>query len=257
MKKLKILYAGDTGFLLVHELAGVEFVPFLEQYLETWKYLDKALKKDPEIDVTHLPAWAAYSEFPKTSEELNEFNVVILSDVGYDTLALYPALGEYKVPMGPNRLIGIKEYVKNGGGLAFCGGWYSFQGRYGHGKWYGSPVAEILPVEILPIHDDRVEAPEGLKPKVVNQNHYIMKDIPWDTCPPFVGYNKTGSLKEGSILLATIGDNDNLIAVREYANGRVMAFTSDPVLHWGTAFTKWEFYPKFWIQAVKWLAKKE
>ena len=148
----------------------------------------------------------------------------------------------------------IKKYVENGGALAFCGGWFGFQGRFGHGRWYGTPIAEILPVEILPIADDRVETPEGVKPEILNVKHPITNGIPWDECPVFLGYNKVGNVKKGAELLGKI-DGNPFIAVWEYQNGRVMVFTSDPAPHWGVNFVKWNYYSKFWIQSIKWLAK--
>ena len=42
----------------------------------------------------------------------------------------------------------------------------------------------------------------------------------------------------------------------ENGKRRVMTFTSDPCPHWGMNFMAWEYYPKFWIQAIKWLARK-
>jgi uncharacterized membrane protein len=36
-----------------------------------------------------------------------------------------------------------------------------------------------------------------------------------------------------------------------------MAFTSDPVLHWGINFIKWEYYKEFWIKAIKWVCRIE
>ena len=43
------------------------------------------------------------------------------------------------------------------------GGYYSFQGINGGARYHGTPVEEVLPVEILP-YDDRVEVPEGFTP---------------------------------------------------------------------------------------------
>jgi uncharacterized membrane protein len=147
----------------------------------------------------------------------------------------------------------IKRFVEEGGGLAMCGGWYSFSGRFGQGAWYGTPVAEVLPVE-LERGDDRVEAPDGAFVKVADASHPVVRGVPWETCPPFLGYNKLKP-KPGAQVLATIGEGDPFIVVWE-RGGRVMAFASDPVLHWGINFVKWEHYGRFWAQAIRWLAKK-
>ena len=62
----------------------------------------------------------------------------------------------------------LKAYVERGGGLLMVGGYYSFQGINGGARYHGTPVEEVLPVEILP-YDDRVEVPEGFAPVVKQQ----------------------------------------------------------------------------------------
>ena len=107
-----------------------------------------------------MPDYLAFHEFPKTVKELKNFDVVVLSDIGSNSLVLYPEL--FKVPMGPNRLVTIRDYVRDGGGLVMAGGWYSFAGALGIARYYGTPVEEAFPVKISTV-DDRVEAPEGVK----------------------------------------------------------------------------------------------
>jgi len=249
---IRVLYAGDIEVFVLFLLPGREVVPLVERVNDGSRHLKQALK-DPEIEIKYVSPQAAPSDFPRTSEELAEYDVVILSDVGHDTLMLYP--GEELYQIGRNRLKELRSFVEKGGGLAFCGGWLSYQGHFGHGRWYGTPVAEMLPVEILPVPDDRVETPEGAVSSIENPEHPILEGIPWGTCPVFLGYNKVGRLRQGATLLARIND-DPLIAVWEYKKGRVMAFTSDPAPHWGSSFAKWEHYPRFWIRTVKWLARE-
>ena len=249
---IRVLYVGDIEVFVLFLLPGTEVVPLVERVNDGSRHLKQALK-DPEIEIKYVSPQAAPSDFPRTSEELAEYDVVILSDVGHDTLMLYP--GEELYQIGRNRLKELRSFVEKGGGLAFCGGWLSYQGHFGHGRWYGTPVADMLPVEILPVPDDRVEAPEGAVSSIENPEHPILEGIPWGTCPVFLGYNKVGRLRQGATLLARIND-DPLIAVWEYKKGRVMAFTSDPAPHWGSSFAKWEHYPRFWIRTVKWLARE-
>ena len=145
--------------------------------------------------------------------------------------------------------------MENGGGLAYLGGYFTYQGHYGKGRWYGTPVAEILPVEILPLPDDRVETPEGAKPKVLNPDHPIMAGLPWDDPPIFLGYNKTKP-RDGADLLATIGDaGDPFIACWQVGKGRVFAMTSDCAPHWAAGFVKWPHYGAFWAQVIRWLSE--
>ncbi len=258
---IKVLYVGDSGVLVGPIFVGSPFLMEIKNLdVRVWgEPLIKALESDLEIKVTHMSTWEAYRRFPRSLDELSKYDVVILSDVEAEVLYFFPEFytpSEYgKKLTFPNRLKIIKEFVEKGGSLIMAGSWVTFAGRYGHSGWKGTPVEEVLPVNILN-EDDRVETPEGAYVKVIKPDHPIMKDIPWDKCPPFFGYNKT-ILKESAELLATIGEaEDPFIAVREYGKGKTMAFTSDPCPHWGINFLRWEYYPKFWIQTVKWLTEK-
>jgi uncharacterized membrane protein len=251
---IKVLLAGYAPLEIRQEIMGTAIFSTLSRYIDSCVYLRRGLTQDPEIEVDHIPPHLAFEDFPRSMDELSSYDVLLLTDIDKDTLVLYPDL--MKVPMGPNRLKLIVDYVARGGGLIYAGGWQTFQGYHGIGGWYGTPVAEILPVEIRPVYDDRVETPEGVAPKAVKQDHPIMQGIPWGTCPMFTGHNKVGKVKEGATLLAEI-DNDPLIAVWEHKEGKVMIFASSPGPHWGTAFVEWQYYPKFWIQTVKWLTKKK
>ncbi len=251
MKTINVLYVGDGEWVsrMVTKVLGFYT---MGTFVDESMYLKKALSKDPNIKVTHMHSHVALERFPKTMDELSNYQVIILSDVVSDALALYPDL--LKVPMGPNRLELIKEFVLNGGGLLMIGGWASFSGYMAQAKYYGTPIEEVLPVQILR-YDDRVEVPQGFTFEVVDKNHPIMRGIPWEKANfLLLGYNKV-ILKKGAKLLAKY-KNDPIIAVWEIGRGRSMVFTSDCAPHWAGSFIKWEYYPKFWIQAVKWLAKE-
>jgi uncharacterized membrane protein len=68
-----------------------------------------------------------------------------------------------------------------------------------------------------------------------------------------LGYNRT-IIKKDAILLAEY-NGDPILAVWDYYNGRSLVFTSDCAPHWGGNFINWEYYTRFWIQAIKWVAK--
>ena len=250
MKKINVLYVGDGEWVskVVFKVLGFYTIG---QFVDESIYLKRALSKDPQINVTHMHSDVAFEKFPKSLDELKKYHVIILSDVVSDALVLYPNLLE--VPMGPNRLKLIKAFVKQGGGLLMIGGWASFAGYMAQAKYYDTPIEEVLPVRILK-YDDRVEVPEGFRFEVVDKEHPIMKGIPWEEADfLLLGYNKV-ILKENAKLLAKY-NNDPIIAVWEYGKGRTMVFTSDCAPHWAGSFINWKYYSRFWIQAVKWLAK--
>jgi uncharacterized membrane protein len=264
---VEVLYAGDAAIVVGPMVIESPFdVGIKDAYVREWgHYLTDALSGDSEISITYMPSVKAYREFPRTDEDLEKYDVILLSDVTSEVLRFYPeffpieklrelSIFESKEYVGmPDRLDIIKKFVENGGGFIMAGGWFSFSGRFGHGGWYRTPVAELLPVQVSEV-DDRVEAPTGATVKAVDKEAPVMKNIPWDTCPPFLGYNRV-RLKKDSRLLAVIGKQaDPFIVTGKYGKGRVMAFTSDPVLHWGINFVKWKYYPKFWSKAMKWIA---
>jgi uncharacterized membrane protein len=249
----KILYAGDSAIMLVLGLEGVEVFPLMDQIWDAGTTLRSALEGAGH-QVTRMLSHEALYNLPETAEKLGEYDVVILSDIGHDTVLLYPGARRNAVPMGPNRMKEIVRYVENGGSLAYLGGYFTYQGHHGQGRWYGTPVAKILPVEILSLHDDRIETPEGQRPRFLQPEHPILAGIPLQDPPMFMGYNKTNT-RAGAQLLARIGDDDDpFLACWTVGKGRVMAFTSDCAPHWGSDFVRWPYYQQFWDQAVRWLS---
>jgi uncharacterized membrane protein len=152
---MKVLYAGDSAIIAMLGLEGAEIYPVVDQVWDAGTHLRSALEGDG-VEVVRMLSHVAYSDFPETAEALREYDVVILSDIGHDTLVTYPGERRYQIPMGPNRLKEIARYVESGGGLVYCGGYFTFQGHYGKGRWHGTPVAKVLPLEILPLPDDRI-----------------------------------------------------------------------------------------------------
>lgn len=207
-----------------------------------------------------MSSHVAYRLFPSKIEELTKYDVLILSDIGATSL-LFQAPSCYTIGAAPNRLEVIKEFVDIGKGLLMNGGWFTFGGFNGLGRWHGTAVEEVLPVKI---HngDDRIEGGGNtFKFDVVTSDHPIMSGIPWEEMLPILGYNRS-TLKDGAVLLAKIGD-DPAIAIREYGKGRTMILATDPAPEWAGPegvsegyFRNWEYYPKFWGQTVKWLAKR-
>ena len=202
--------------------------------------------------VDHVPNHLATEAFPQTSDELDAYDVVILSDIGADTLLLHPDTFRHGLRT-PNRLKVLRDWVKDGGGFVMIGGYMSYSGFEGKAGYNGTQIEECLPVEMLGF-DDRVECPEGRIPSVVAGDHPILADIP-TSWPYFLGYNRVRAKSEGSILLDV--DGDPFLVVREFGSGRTAAFSSDCSPHWGSPeFLAWPSYGRFWNQLLAWLASK-
>jgi len=259
-EKVRVLYVGDAGVLLGPNIVASPFYYETKGYeVHIWcqPVLD-ALNAAPDIIVEHMTNWRALEEFPETPEKIAaKYDVVVLSDIEQEVLVLYPWDRFQDAPMGPNRLISIREYVRNGGGLAMIGGWESFTGRRGIGNWANTPVEEALPVNCLDTNDDRHECPQGVHIETLVPDHPILKGIRWETCPVFTGYNRIIAKPDAQILAKVKEFEDPFLVVRKFGEGRTMAFASDISPHWGAGFQRWENYGKFFVQAVRWLSGKK
>jgi uncharacterized membrane protein len=225
-----------------------------------------ALRENTDIELTTMTSWEAYANFPRELEKLQEYNVMVNQTTEADVYLLYPEFyfrdlwDTEKIIVLPNRLEIIRKFVEDGGGFLQVGGWFGLgAGKFARAQWHNTPVEKVHAVEFLEV-DDRVEAPEGAYVSVIKEDHPIMKGIPWDECPPFLGYNRVKRKKEGE-LLANIeareqGFIDPFIAVREYGKGRSMAVMSAIHPHWGANFMKWKYYKQFLWQTINWLAHK-
>ena len=173
-------------------------------------------------EVTHLRSHDAGTDFPFSIEELNAYDVVILSDIGANTLLLPPEVFE-QGQRRPNRLKVLREWVHAGGGLMMAGGYLSFQGFRAMANYAGTPLEDALPVS-LSRWDDRIETPEGAHGHLSGIAHPITDglDKQW---PYLLGYQRLTPDADATVL-ATI-EGDPLLAVKEYGRGRSAAYATD------------------------------
>jgi len=185
--------------------------------------------------------------FPETREQLFRFEAVILGDIeaGHFTMSQLELLEDF-----------VRE---RGGGLLMLGGVNSF----GLGKYAGTPVGRMLPLDISPsdpaYSEERFGAivtPEGLK-------HPVLRLSPdpdanrrlWEKAPPLLGLTPVRGVKAGAQLLIASGDGRRpVLAVQNYGAGRVAAFTSGGSWYWQVSMpADDEFHEKFWKQLIRWL----
>jgi uncharacterized membrane protein len=202
------------------------------------------------FEVAYLPNHLASRDFPATVEALARYDVVMLSDIGANTLLLHPDTFARSVPM-PDRVAAIREYVAGGGGLVMVGGYLTFQGIDGRARWAGTPVEDALPVTMLPA-DDRVEAPSGAIPRVRLADHPIAAGLP-DAWPALLGYNRVRPREDADVVVEV--GADPLIVAGVHGRGRGVAYTSDCGPHWcPPPFMAWDGYARMWQQLVGWAA---
>lgn len=202
-----------------------------------------------------MPGHLVPTEFPSSLDGLAAYDVVVLSDIGSNSLLLHPDT-LIRGKRTPNRLALIADWVEKGGGYMMVGGYLSFQGIDGAARYHRTPIEKILPVAMLP-YDDRVEVPEGFTPVPADGGmHPVLAGIDGEWPYP-LGYNETSAKPWATVLLrAGAGPEAHpLLTAGKYGAGRTMAWTSDIGPHWlPEAFSAWSGYPRLWRQAFAWLA---
>lgn len=256
-------------------------------------YLKHALESAPDIDVKvlhcdqygsppHMHSQIAFVDpkdgskifrvqnptlgYPRTLEELLNYDVVICSDIPKEAFT-----GE--------QLKFTEEFVtKFGGGFVMIGGNTSF----GSGGYDRTVIDRIVPVEMSTSRDSHTTTFQAAVPDKA-WSHPIMqlgsnekenREIWTEKFPALRGFNQVDRLKPGAVDLLRYSEFGNalILAAQEVGKGRTMAFTTDTTYLWGQDFqTIWgekiddskplsisncdsRYYTKFWINAVRWLS---
>jgi uncharacterized membrane protein len=247
-KPLSILFVGESCFATHVEYKGID--DFQETNYHESAVVMKNLFTGLGHQFTHIPCHLVARDFPRDLETLSKFDVVIFSDVGSNTFLLLPEMVRTGKRV-PNLLKLVREYVSNGGGFGMIGGYMTFQGMEGKGKWKNSVIEEILPVSLL-YGDDRCEVPEGADLGCMPGAHPVLEGLPakW---PYILGYNKLDAKPDSTVLVTFEGDP--IITLGQYGEGRTLAYATDCTPHWAPApMHTWEHYPKLWDNLVRWLA---
>jgi uncharacterized membrane protein len=247
---LKVLVVGESWIKHTVHLKGFDQFHTTE-YEEGAGVFLRALA-DSGFIVTYIRAHEISSRFPKTKDSIDEFDVVVLSDVGSNSFLLCDETF-LRSERTANRLVVLAEYVERGGGLVMVGGYMSFTGIDGRARFGMSPLKTVLPVNMLD-HDDRIETPEGLIPSVEVPNHPVVGGMSGQW-PPLLGYNRVVA-KPGSTVVAQCG-GDPLLVVGSAGAGRVTAFTSDLAPHWAPPeFLSWPHYRQLWASIISWTGNR-
>jgi uncharacterized membrane protein len=248
MSKTNALLVGESWQSLQFDIKGFDFFS-RSTYHESIEPLQDALESNG-IETEYIPTTKAAREFPTSAEAIAKFDAVVLSDIGFNTLALPPATFD-DFEQVPNRLQLLEDFVRAGGGLIMVGGYLSFQGFNGKARYKDTPVESALPVT-MQSYDDRVERSDGVTPVTSEGSHAVLDGVPQEW-PPLLGYNRVVPDDDADELVRV--DEDPLVVVGDHGEGRSAAFTSDCAPHWGSPqFTDWEGYDDFWTGLVKWVA---
>lgn len=236
-----VLLAGESWVTVTFEVKGRNVMRDAEYGEAADSYI--ATLEDAGADVTYQPCHAVEDEFPRTGQELDQYDVIILSDVGADTLQITPrvAAGETDV----DRCAVLADWVRDGGALGMVGGYMSFAGKGGQARYASTQLADVLPV-VIASGDDRVETPTGATPTTEGIPGL---DVPRDW-PVILGYNRFTADDDASVW-ATVND-DPFLVVGDAGQGSTFAYATDCAPHWApTEFLDWEPLPSLWRRILE------
>lgn len=246
----RILIAGESWMTTSTHVKGVDEFS-VHSYVEGVGPLRDALTGRGHV-VEHLPAHLVPTRFPEDAAALSAYDLVVLSDIGANSIQLAPQVFERFEP-GQDRLAVLRDWVGDGGALLMIGGYLSFSGFQARAAFRQTAIAEVLPVTMLP-EDDRVESPAGIIPTVGDPGHAALGGAGADW-PGLLGYNRTVA-KDGAEVPARVGQ-DPLVALAPFGAGRAGVFTSDCSPHWAPpAFCEeWPGYADLFDGLVRWLVR--
>ncbi|HEY0248506.1 MAG TPA: glutamine amidotransferase [Gryllotalpicola sp.] len=247
----RILIAGESWITTSTHTKGVDDFT-VHSYTEGVHQLKAALEAGGHT-VTHLPAHLVPTQFPSDRAALSAYDIVVLSDIGANSLQLAPDVFD-RAQRGSDRIGELAEWVRQGGSLLMIGGYLSFSGFQARAAFARTALVDVLPVELIDA-DDRVERPAGLRAVVLEPGHPALGGVEGEW-PHLLGYNKT-LRKSGAIELASIG-GDPLIVVGEYGAGRSAVFTSDCSPHWAPPefCEQWPGYTTIFNGLADWLVAR-
>jgi uncharacterized membrane protein len=245
---VRVLVVGESWIKHTVHLKGFDQFHTTEYEEGAQVFLDCLADRGFQVD--YLRAHEISARFPKEREELDVYDVVVISDVGSNSFLLTDETF-LRSERTTNRLVLLADYARDGGGLVMVGGYMSFSGIDGRARFGSSPLADVLPVHMLD-HDDRVEVPEGISPTVDAAEHDVLDGVDGDW-PILLGYNRLVA-KSDSTVVASI-DGDPLLVVGRVGAGFSVAFASDLAPHWAPPeFLSWRHYGQLWCAIIEWAA---
>ena len=88
---IKVLYAADCEMQVITVHKGLDNYTFSE-WIDDSTWLQDVFAAAGDIEWRHVKIYDVMPEFPTTLEEMRAFDVIILSDVGVNSLQLLPTL---------------------------------------------------------------------------------------------------------------------------------------------------------------------
>jgi uncharacterized membrane protein len=236
-----------------------------------YRFLRMAMKQDPLIELVSFvflrtptdsvdvpESQLSLIPFPIDDiflEELKNFDVIVLDDFSY------------RAYFNPVYLERVREFVRDGGGLAMFGGSRAFDsGGYGE-----SALREVLPVELDGKGSYQSAGAVNAVLTPTGKAHPITRLLPdpkmneeaWSKMPPLTGLNQVRGAR-GEVLIAAGGNGAGgsapLLSIGRFGKGRTLALMSDDAWRWNFIAVGNKESPqnhlKLVRQALRWLAQE-
>ncbi len=239
------------------------------------RFLRGLFKKDPNVDLisffilrtprnTHQVHNSELSLIPFPThelftQELSTFDLVVFQNFDYLPYQMAQYLGN------------IRRYVEEGGSFVMIGGEKSFS----EGRYQGTYIEDILPVELLPARSGTVDAePFGPRLTEHGRRHPITQvsgageslDRVFDEGPELPGFNRVRRVRrDAQVLLehpfrrGDVGGGAPVVVVGEAKRGRTMAVMTDGTWFWSFPAAGGDgdrrVYDRFWTNAMRWLVR--
>ena len=235
-----------------------------------YRFLRMAMKQDPLIELVSFVFLRTPTDtvdvpenqlslipFPIDDiflEELKNFDVVVLDDFSH------------RAYFNPVYLERVRDFVRDGGGLAMFGGSRAFDsGGYGD-----SALRDALPVELDGKGSYQSRGPVHAALTPAGKKHPITRLLPdpkvneetWSKLPALSGLNQVRSVR-GETLITATGDGSTgapLLAIGRFGKGRTLALMTDDAWRWNFIAVGNKETPqnhlKLIRQAVRWLAQE-
>lgn len=195
--------------------------------------------------------------FPTSSEELNQYDVVVFGDADPELL-------------GTAALELLSEFVTDrGGGLIVLSG-----ERFTPLAYRGSPLANLLPIEIeaASVPGPDAERKDGFTPRLAPLGEQMpalqLADAisdsraAWQELPPWYWYVNTPELRTGATVLAehpaakdATGRPLPLITLQFVGSGKVVFHASDETWRWARGAGGEQMYARYWQQILRYLGR--
>ncbi|MCG2661096.1 MAG: glutamine amidotransferase [Kiritimatiellae bacterium] len=176
------------------------------------------------------------SFFPNTVGDLYRYDAVFVMDIDVAVLT-------------PQQLNLLKQYVEDGGTLIIFGGFYS----YGASNIKDTVLAEILPfkIEVFPMGLRRTDG----KLRLVKSG--ILKNVKWPDNLTAPWYHELAPGAGAEVIINNGGRP--WMVMRNFGKGKVVACAGTvfgEAKEGGKMFYKWELWPQFMANLMKWLIDK-